>query len=249
MSLKKKIKIIFDPFIKALVANKLSWKVVAIFLRIAEWFRFNRSQYEHTIADKRLSIYLADKTVQNGFFKGLKYPSFKSYGSSVYPKLIGSYESELYATLLKLKEKVYSEIIDVGCAEGFYAVGLALKFPEATVYAYDVDKHALEYCKLMALENKVTERIILGSLCSAETIKNFRFTRRGLIICDCEGYERELFNCTNVGNLKLTDMIIELHTFVHTDVKDYLINLFTETHYYSIVSSHDNSRKIHDFKP
>jgi hypothetical protein len=249
VSFKKKFKTIFDPFINTLVVNEKSWKLVATLLRIGEWFQFRRSQYQHQVAQKLLMSYFQDKIVQHGFFKGLKYPSFQSCGSSIFPKLFGSYEYELYSTLLKFEGNNYSEIIDIGCAEGFYAVGLALKFPNAGIYAYDIDRKALEYCKLMAFENKVADRVNLGSCCTTETLRNFHFTGRGLIVCDCEGYERELFSDANISSFKLTDLIIELHTFVHQDVKDYLVSLFENSHNYTLITSHDNNRKMLDFKP
>lgn len=248
MSIKKKLKVFFDPLVKILVTNKTSWKVVGILLRTAEWFRFQRSQFDNILAERQLSIHFKSRTVQNGFFKGLKYPTLKSFGSSIYPKLLGSYEHELYPVLLDMEKKNFYQIVDIGCAEGYYAVGLALKFPDATVYAFDIDAQALEGCKAMAKENKVSERVITDRFCYPETLENFSFSEKALIICDCEGYERELFNLKNIRNLKFSDLIIELHPFIHEDVKEYLISLFADTHNYNIISSSDNKRKVFDFK-
>ena len=84
-------------------------------------------QLERQESAELLKKLFANKVVLTGIFKGLKYPELTAYGSALYPKLIGSYEKELCPTLARLLEKNYSEIIDTGCAEGYYAVGLALK--------------------------------------------------------------------------------------------------------------------------
>src|SRR5436190_882004 len=66
-----------------------------------------------------------DKKVLGGIFKGLQYPRFESSGSGLVTKLLGSYENELHPFIQQLGANKYTEIIDIGCAEGYYAVGLA----------------------------------------------------------------------------------------------------------------------------
>ncbi len=65
----------------------------------------------------------------------------------------------------------------------------------------------------MAKLNNVGDKIQVRSTCTADELANFNFTKRGLIICDCEGYEYELFNENNIDNLKNCDLIIEVHDF------------------------------------
>ena len=52
-------------------------------------------------------------------------------GSVLIPKLLGSYEQELQPLLQRLAAQNYSEIVDIGCAEGYYAIGLGGCFPRA----------------------------------------------------------------------------------------------------------------------
>jgi hypothetical protein len=67
---------------------------------------------------------------------------------------------------------------------------------------------------------------------------------RSLIVSDCEGYERHLFTSETVSSLKHCDLIIELHPMHEKDVKEYLRQLFTDTHMIDYVASFDDNRKI-----
>ena len=245
---KKKFKKIISPLLTLMVSNKITWKIISFYLRMGEWMRYQRSIYENKLTEERLKIYFKDRIVRNGFFKGMKYVSFQAIGSSLFPKLLGSYEIELYPTFLKYQQKHYANILDIGCAEGYYAVGLALRFPHSKIFGYDIDKKALELCADLAKQNAVQDRVFLSQECTASTLETFTYSDRTLIICDCEGYERQLFNTSNICKLKEADLIIELHSFVERDIKEYLVDLFSNTHKLSIISSHDNDRKMFDFE-
>lgn len=248
MSIKNTFKFFFNPVIKVIIANPFSWHIISSFLKIGTWLRFIRSGYEHGQADKKLQQFFSDTTVRNGFFKGLKYGSTHSVGSSLYPKLLGSYEAELTDVLTKFKYNNYTLVIDIGCAEGYYAIGLAVQFPSATVQAYDTDAKALEYCKQLAAINNVTNQVQLNNSCTAATFDELKMPCTSLLICDCEGYERELFTRHNISRFVQSDLIIELHPFAAPDIKEYLLQLFCESHHCIIISSHDNARKISDYK-
>jgi methylase of polypeptide subunit release factors len=88
-----------------------------------------------------------------------------SLGSALLPKLPGSYESEVHAALEMLLKQDYSTIVDIGCAEGYYAVGLALRLPNARICALDTDSRARDSCAEMARLNCVDGRIQIGSFC------------------------------------------------------------------------------------
>jgi hypothetical protein len=54
----------------------------------------------------------------------------QAVGSALIPKLLGCYEAELHGVIACALNTTYDTIIDIGCAEGYYAVGLALHFPD-----------------------------------------------------------------------------------------------------------------------
>jgi len=237
----KKLKhLVKEPF---LVLFRIKWiyKVIKWIYVLAEYEQCKLISYGK---NETLEKIFSDLTVKNGPFKGMKYPEFISCGSSIYPKLLGYYEPELEPILHAINNIKYSEILDVGCAEGYYAVGLAMKHPESKVLAFDTNKIALTQCQKMAELNLVSHQLTIGGFFNSENLRDFIFTNRGLVICDCEGYEKLLFDKLNIGNLRNVDVLIELHDFTDCNISSYLINLFNETHDLIITRSMDDSLKM-----
>jgi SAM-dependent methyltransferase len=243
------VKKIFNPFIRTFVSTKAGWVISKFFLRSAEWLRFEKSKLEIQEADQKLRDTFKNLTVKYGYFKGLKYPAFVSFGSSLFPKLSGSYESELF-DFFKLTEKNnYDSILDIGCAEGFYAAGLALKFPDTKVYAFDIDERAQKLCYDLCLLNGVAHQVEIKGECTATTLQTLCSGARNLIISDCEGFEKKLFSQINIDSFSNADLLIELHPMYEKDIKEYLSSLFIKTHEINYISSYDDHRKLFDLSP
>lgn len=215
-------------------------------MRFAEWLRFERSKYDSAIAERKLQYFFKEKVVINGYFKGIEYSEFATFGSSLFPKLSGNYESELFPFFKEIANKNYTSIIDVGCAEGFYAVGMAIKYPSANIFAYDIEEPARKLCRSLADFNGVGDRVFINAGCDSQTLKSLDAGISHLIICDCEGFERKLFNQDSIQSLLKSDLLIEMHPMHEPDVKKYLFKLFEKSHQLKIISSYDDDRKIHD---
>lgn len=93
-----------------------------------------------------------------GPFAGLRYVP-ESAGSALIPKLLGCYEQELRLVLEALIRGKPRHIVNIGCAEGYYAVGLAWRLPKAEVGAYNSDSRAREFCARLARLNGVEARV------------------------------------------------------------------------------------------
>lgn len=189
------------------------------------------------------NILSPDKEVLGGIFKNMKYPAYASSGSGMLVKFLGSYEDELNPVLNELLKRNYTQLIDVGCAEGYYAVGLALKIPALQVYAYDIDETARTSCKNMAELNGVGNRIEIRERCDAQALINFPFQGKALVICDCEGFEAELFNKQVAQALSKHDVLIELHDNVVPDIRRRMTDCFAATHQLQFVESKLKSAK------
>lgn len=112
---------------------------------------------------------LRDYVVKNGPFRGMKFPKGELLKSSAFsPKLIGSYESELHSVIVRMLKISYTKVVNIGSAEGYYAVGLALKIPSAKVYAYDIDLEATKLLEENAAANSV--RVITNQKACIEEI-------------------------------------------------------------------------------
>ena len=239
--------------IRYLIRNQFTWAVISFFIKISGRFKFEKelisielNHKKQLLHENRIKEKFNSLTVLNGLFKGMKYPEFYSAGSSLYAKLIGSYESELSGCLTDLFLNNYSEIIDVGCAEGYYAIGMAIKNPNARIFAYDIDSEAIIAAKKMAEINSVSSQLTFNSIFTSETLSDFSFTGKGLVLSDCEGFEIELFTQQSVKNLKNCDVLIELHDLYNELITPNLENVFKESHDVKYIYSENTFVKLNN---
>lgn len=234
-----------NHLLSLLIKSNTLWIILRPIAKFGSKITSLRRRHERHVRDMASEFYdmFQNLTVLNGPFKGMRYPSMASVGSTIYPKLLGSYESELHNVFSEFSHNKYSEIIDVGCAEGYYAVGLAMNHIDSKVYAYDINKDARQNCLDMAKLNGVNESLYIRSALTSEGLGAFKFSNKGLIVCDCEGFENELFNASNIENIKNCDLIIELHDFKNIHISTHLKELFNATHTLESIYSIDDVHK------
>lgn len=232
--------------ISALVTNDSLWRLIRNAIRVSAFIQAERdkevsrrNQYSVLREIERL---VPDMTVTAGPFRGLQYPRIESVGSTIAPKLLGTYEAELHGIVEEICVRGYSTIINIGCAEGYYAVGLAKRIPRVRVFAYDIDPIARELCRDMAEMNGVSERVIIGDKFEINNIEIDDCLGNRLIVCDCEGCEKYIFH-KNVKGWPLicsSDLIVEIHEFIYSGISEYIHDLFCETHHVKVVRSLDD---------
>ena len=127
------------------------------------------------------------RRVLSGPFAGMAYVA-QARGSALMPKLLGSYEAELHAVIQQIAATDYAAVIDIGCAEGYHANGLAMRMPSTHVYAFDTDLEAQKLCMEMASLNAVEGRVTVSGECQTGDLNRI-IAGRSLIVCDCEGFE------------------------------------------------------------
>jgi precorrin-6B methylase 2 len=246
------VKTVFINLVRYTASNPIAWIFYRGCLRLSNYldriYRFAQSVRSQGDAERLCKItaeLFPDLTVRNGLFRGLKYPLSQSVGSELLPKLLGSYESELHPVLDEMLEQGYNTIVDIGCAEGYYAIGFALRLPHAEVYAFDTNPTAKQLCAEMGRLNGVGERLHIEDFCSEETLRSIPLGDRGLIISDCEGYEGLLFNRGLAEFLVKHDVIIETHDFIDIDLSAKMRNAFAKTHHIRSIKSVDDIEKAH----
>jgi hypothetical protein len=236
--------------------NRFAWFMYRVCGRVSHYFGqihgHARWVRENSHRDETLTRIAGDLfpnlTVATGPFKGMRYPRLQSAGSALLPKLLGSYESELHATLEELLAHEYTAVVDVGCAEGYYAVGLGLRLRDAPIYAFDTNPQARLACAEMAKLNGVDGRIHIGSLCDRKVLRSLPLGSRALIITDCEGYEGELFDYEMAQFLARHSLIVEAHDFIKIDISSRLHAIFSRTHHVRSVKSIDDIQKVHAYR-
>jgi len=207
----------------------------------------NRSSGHSPLEKAFLNEWISDLAVRHCPFRGMRYPQAISVGSTLVPKLIGSYEKELHTFIDRICNVPYTAIVDIGCAEGYYAIGLAMRIRGATVYAFDTHAEAIARCRAMAELNGVSSRVVTGEFCSPETLASLDLGSRALIVCDCEGFEGKLFTRQTVGALADHDVLVELHDFLDIELSSSIREVFSETHDIHAVKSVDDLEKAHTY--
>lgn len=149
--------------------------------------------------------------VSSGPFKGLRYVEDTVCGGYV-PKLLGTYERELHDTILNAAKLGFERIINIGAADGYYAVGLARFIPQAKVVVFEMEEKGRALVRAMAERNGVLERFEILGTCEPRGLASALATPgRTLVICDVEGYEDVLMNPTACSPLAKAHVLVELH--------------------------------------
>jgi hypothetical protein len=169
-------------------------------------------------------------TVLRGPFQGMRYPRPSLASRDGIPILFATYEMELHPVIEEVASKKYDRIIDIGCAEGYYAVGFALR-TGTPVYAFDCEPRERFFLRQMARLNGVAGQVHARSWCNASTLNNLVARRRCLVMADCEGYEYQLFQGKTIAALADSDLIMELHELESdADASGIMIERFRPTH-------------------
>lgn len=165
--------------------------------------------------------------VAGGPFKGMRFLERAAEGAYI-PKLLGCYEAELHPVIERIVKTPYARIVNVGCAEGYYAVGLALRMPSAEVVAYDLDDRARALCRELAQRNDLADRIDIRAECRHADLAGC--ADRTLILCDIEGAETDLLDPASAPALTRADLLVELHEIDGRSTGDLLIPRFRDSH-------------------
>jgi hypothetical protein len=185
--------------------------------------------------------------VRKGPFEGMKYSSAASAGSALYPKLLGTYEREITPFIEDILAKDFDIIIDVGCAEGYYAVGFARRFKERLekVIAYDIDENAQALCAANATLNDVS--VDIRGLCEAQALIEDCSHKNCLIFVDAEGYEKILLSDNLANTLSHCTFLVESHDFIDIDTTRNMLNSFSHSHRTQVLSSIDDIDKAYQY--
>ena len=166
--------------------------------------------------------------VLTGPFAGMDYGLAASEGSRS-ARLLGCYEHSLAPVIEEIIARAYPLVIDIGSAEGYYAVGLARRMPQTRVLARDASDKAMALCRALAAANGVADRVEIGGLfhhadfaiCAAQPT---------LILCDIEAAELDLLDPAAAPGLLHADILVECHDSLRPGITEALANRFAASH-------------------
>lgn len=177
--------------------------------------------------------------VLSGPFAGMTL-TVESSWNHMGPYILGSYEEELHAAIEQVIALGPTTIVDIGAAEGYYAIGLARRLPDATVYASDVDPVSRRLCRENAERNGVSDRVVIFGALSPSRLGEI-LTGGGVLLMDCEGCELELLDPELVPQLTQTYVIVELHDFIDPTIRETVERRLARTHVLELVDVHERA--------
>jgi predicted O-methyltransferase YrrM len=184
-----------------------------------------------------------------GPFAGLCYPpSFVPRLLFHGPYQVGSFELELHPAIERIVAARPDVIVNVGGAEGYYAVGLATRLPGAQVIAYELDPRLREAAAKLASLNGVAGRVELRGLCTVDALASLGSRLDGRAVCvlmDCEGAEATLADAGEVPWLAGASLLVELHPAADGEIAAKLERRFAATHELELIPS--RVRKASEF--
>lgn len=179
--------------------------------------------------------------VRQGPLKGLDFLRQSAEGCHI-AKLLGCYEQPLQPFLEEAMATPYDTVLNIGCAEGYYAVGLARRMPQTQVHAFDLNPQAQRVCAELAARNGVSDRVKVGALFQPADFSVFS-SRRTLVVCDIEGAEKALLDPQLAPALCQFDLIVESHECLLPGVTQLLKDRFQPSHAITVVTD-DGQRHL-----
>lgn len=170
----------------------------------------------------------------SGPFAGMKYFG-ESSGSNLAPKIFGTYENQLNKKLGYICDRKFTRLINIGCGEGYFAVGLALRMPEAQVWAFDSNPKAQGLTQKLATLNHVGDRVFVKGLCEFSELRSL-LSLPACLFMDCEGCESVLLDIDEVPELARTTILVELHDFIIANIEKELRRRFSKTHTVEVIT-------------
>lgn len=159
---------------------------------------------------RRLQV-VSQGSVMSGPFTGMRYVDC-SFGSQLLPKLLGSYEKELWPAVAELSAAGFERVIVAGAAEGYYAVGMARWPSVRKVDAFEASPEAYPALAELARRNGVADKIEQHGLCDcSQLVMLLTDPAKTLLLVDIEGSESVLLDPGVVPALRETTMLVEVH--------------------------------------
>lgn len=194
-------------------------QLAAALRHLAKW---RAEVIANTIDDK------SGTRVLSGPFKGMDYGVATAEGSRS-ARLLGCYEASLAPVIETIIARAYPLVIDIGCAEGYYAVGLALRMPATRLLARDESPAAQRLCRKLAALNGVEGRVEVGGLMTHADFALCEL-QPTLILCDIEGAEADLLDPVAAPGLLSADILVETHDVLRPGLSDLIAGRFAPSH-------------------
>ena len=184
--------------------------------------------------------------VCGGPFEGMKYVDEALRQFRLLPRLLGTYEIELWEPVQKAIDRGYTRVVNVGGGEGYYVVGLARALPESEVVAFEDNVLRQKLIRKMAEHNGVSERVEVHGRCGPADMREAVGGDDGcFVVMDVEGAEMELLDPHVAPGLVRCAVLVEIHDFIDENLSATIRSRFEGTH--EVFEIEQRARTLDDF--
>lgn len=186
----------------------------------------------HWHAAAFLVRFTARNRVVDGPFRGMRLHLSGVSSRHLLGYILGSQELELRSVILRIIERGYATVLNIGAADGYYAVGLARQSPSTRVEAFEALPELHPLIARSARLNGVEDRLLVRGACDMSALRASlqQATSTPLVLMDIEGGEIELLDPIAAPELRRADILVETHDSFVPKVTETLIDRFAETH-------------------
>lgn len=160
---------------------------------------------------------LCDGTVRYGPFKGLKLNRDTWWGKlDLGNQCLGLYEKELLHFFQNIRENEFSTLIDIGAADGYYAVGALVSGIFDSVICFEQSASGRETIHRNWENNGSIGNLSILGAADANSIAEIPESRlkKSLLIVDIEGAEFNLLTDQVLDKLQESTIVVEIHNWV-----------------------------------
>lgn len=169
--------------------------------------------------------------VEAGPFAGMRYPPDLLVRTDAPLAMLGKYEREVESAVTELvrvlRASPRSLFLDLGCADGYYAVGVAHVVPGIRVEASDLARSARAATRALARANDVTVTI-RGRATARHLARLARETVA--VLSDIEGAEVDVLTADIAKALAHAHLLIEVHEGARPGAGKVVTERFHHTH-------------------
>jgi len=235
---------------KKLIEKNFKWLLLEIISKVT--FKKLEFRIDKVVEKKRIILSskiskIYNNTVQQGPFKSMviNEDQFWGQGDSS-SKILGLYEKEIQDLIVAIqKDKKYSTFVDIGGADGFFAIGSLVNNLFKKCEVFEISKKGRISIQKNSKQNNVYDSIRIHDKASKASLIKIDNINNSLILCDIEGGEYELFDEKLIKKIYPSDIIIE----IHKNKENSLVNFEKRfTKIYSITKITQEPRSLKNFK-
>ena len=156
---------------------------------------------------------LHNNTVRYGPFENMQLAEKVWWGGGdAIPKILGTYERHIQDYLVSLKDKVQGPFIDIGAADGYFALGVLVGGLFDKTYAFEISEQGQEVLRNNAKQNGVVDNISVSGEANYDSLKVLvEKYESAAVLIDIESGEFDLLDDNMLDLLSRFYVIIEIH--------------------------------------